>query len=219
MDPCGDQRRLRLEVTTFLAVAALSQSGCAIFTHLEASRQRDHFSFTPSFAVEDEQFRRSLDNVGSVMVGGNHAELLENGDALFPAMEKDILEAKHSVNIETYIFKPDEVGRRFAAAMIEAVSRGAIGYTGGFAFEKRWLGNARDKTEWHESSVRVTGPVVAQMQAIFSKGTPRRSRKCSISWPFKPPGRAFTSKTPTSSPTSRSGPRSSRPLRAASTSR
>lgn len=207
---------------TAFAAVALTQSGCAIFTQLEASRQRDHYSFTPAFAIEDAQFRRSLDNVGSVMVGGNHAELLENGDGVFPAIEKDILEAKRSVNIEVYIFKPDEVGRRFADAMIAAARRGvevrllvdaqgsalgslekeldaagvrcevyrtarryaifgrrthrklvivdgAIGYTGGFGFDKRWLGNARDKTEWHESSVRVTGPVVAQMQAIFSE--------------------------------------------------
>jgi cardiolipin synthase len=46
---------------------------------------------------------------------------------------------------------------------------GKIGYTGGFCIDKRWLGKARDKSEWHDSSVRVTGPVVAQMQAIFSE--------------------------------------------------
>jgi cardiolipin synthase len=46
---------------------------------------------------------------------------------------------------------------------------GKIGYTGGFCVDKRWLGNARDKTEWHDSSVRVTGPVVSQMQAVFSE--------------------------------------------------
>jgi cardiolipin synthase len=184
--------------------------------------QRNHYSFSPSFSVEDPQFRRSLDNVGSVMVGGNSAELLENGDGVFPAMLKDIQEAKVSVDIESYIFTPDEVGRLFADAMIAATHRGvqvrllvddqggklgklekeledagvkceiyrpagryaiwgrrthrklvivdgAIGYTGGFGIDKRWQGNARDKSEWHDSAVRVTGPVVAQMQSIFSE--------------------------------------------------
>jgi cardiolipin synthase len=46
---------------------------------------------------------------------------------------------------------------------------GRIGYTGGLGIDKRWLGNARDKNEWRDTQVRVTGPVVAQMQAIFSE--------------------------------------------------
>jgi cardiolipin synthase len=206
-----------------LASASLADGGCAI-TRLAPSAQRDIYTFRPLFTVEDPQFRRSLDSVGSVMVGGNLAELLENGDGVFPAMIKDIREAKASVNLETYIFKPDAAGKLFADAMIEAARRGVqvrllidahggtlgslrkgleaagvnckeyrplrlysiygvgrrthrklvivdgrIGYTGGFGIDERWLGNAGDKSEWHDSSVRVTGPVVAQMQAIFSE--------------------------------------------------
>ena len=155
---------------TFLAVAALSQSGCAIMTQMEASRQRDHYSFTPSFSIEDTQFRRWLDNVGSVIVGGNHAQLLENGDGLFPAIEKDILEAKHSVNIETYIFKPDEVGRRLADAMIGAARRGV---------EVRLLVDAQGSTlgslrkELDAAGVRCNARCIAPPDATrFSEGAP-----------------------------------------------
>jgi cardiolipin synthase len=205
-----------------LAAAIAAPLGCAAMKPLVPKDQRDHYEFNPVFSVEDPQFRRSLDNVGSTMVGGNSAELLENGDGVFPAMLKDIGEAKLSVHIEMYIFKDDEVGRTFADAMIAAARRGvhvrvlvdgqggklgklkedleaagvkcktyrpagryviwgrrthrklvivdgAIGYTGGFGIDKRWRGNARDATEWHDSAVRVTGPVVAQMQSIFSE--------------------------------------------------
>jgi len=208
--------------TTLLAWAAFAQTGCAIVKRAVPQDQRSHYRFRPSFSVEDPQFRRALDAFGSVMVGGNSAELLENGDGVFSAMTKDIREAKSSVDIEVYIFKPDEVGRLFTDAMIEAARRGVevrllidgqggklgslreeleaagvicrkyrpvgrypvfgrrthrklvivdgkIGYTGGFCLDKRWLGNAGDKTEWHDSAARVTGPVVAQMQAIFSE--------------------------------------------------
>jgi cardiolipin synthase len=204
-----------------LALVLLTVSGCSII-RLGSSQQRDHYTFVPSFSVEDPQFRRALDGFGSVMVGGNAAVLLENGDGMFSAMLGDIREAKASVSIEVYIFMPDEAGRLFADAMIEAAGRGVevrllvddqggklgdlkaelegagvvckkyrplgkyafygrrthrklviidgkIGYTGGFCIDKRWLGDARDKTEWHDSAVRVTGPVVAQMQAIFSE--------------------------------------------------
>jgi cardiolipin synthase len=212
----------RIVITLALATAAFAESGCAFMTQMAPKSQRDHYSFTPSFSVEDPQFRRSLDSVGSVMVGGNAATLLENGDGVFPAIIKDIGEARVSVDIEVYIFNSDEVGRRLAGTLIEAAGRGVqvrllvdaqggklknlrkemeaagvncesyrpashyslvgrrthrklvivdgkIGYTGGFGFDKRWLGDARDKSEWHDSAVRVTGPVVAQMQAIFSE--------------------------------------------------
>jgi len=204
------------------ASAALAPLGCAGMKHTSASGQRDHYTFTPTFSVEDPQFRRSLDNVGYVMVGGNSAVLLENGDGVFTAMLKEIREAKVSVNFESYIFEDDEAGKLFANAFSEAVGRGVpvrvlvdaqggklaglrkdmdtagvicksyrpasryaitgrrshrkllivdgkTGYTGGFGIDKRWLGNARDKTEWHDAAVRVEGPVVAQMQAIFSE--------------------------------------------------
>jgi cardiolipin synthase len=58
------------------------------------------------------------------MVPGNFATLLKNGDEIFPAMTKAIREARTSVNLETYIFQPDEAGRQFADAMIEAARRG-----------------------------------------------------------------------------------------------
>ena len=113
----------RWVATAVLAFVALPVSGCSII-RLGSSPQRDHYSFVPSFSVEDPQFRRALDGFGSVMVGGNAAVLLENGDGMFSAMTKDIREAKVSVSIEAYIFMPDEAGRLFADAMIEAARRG-----------------------------------------------------------------------------------------------
>jgi cardiolipin synthase A/B len=44
---------------------------------------------------------------------------------------------------------------------------GKIGFTGGFAVDDRWKGNARNPEEWRDTNVRVEGPVVAQLQAIF----------------------------------------------------
>ena len=209
-------RRRRLVRVLVAVVALVALAGCA-------SGQRQKFSFEPPFPVEDPQFRRSLENIGGVLVGGNSATLLENGDGVFPAMLEDIREARVSVNLETYIYKDDEVGRQFADAMIAAARRGVqvrlmvdaqgsrlgklrkeleaagvicrdyrpvflvypafgrrthrkllivdgrVAYTGGFCFDKRWLGDARDKTEWHDSAVRATGPVVAQMQAVFAE--------------------------------------------------
>ena len=58
------------------------------------------------------------------MVGGNDAPLLMNGDEIFPAMTAEIRRAKKTVNLETYIFQPDEAGTQFADAMIDAAKKG-----------------------------------------------------------------------------------------------
>jgi cardiolipin synthase len=46
---------------------------------------------------------------------------------------------------------------------------GKICFTGGMGIQKEWLGNAGNANEWRDDQVEVTGPVVAQMQAIFSE--------------------------------------------------
>lgn len=44
---------------------------------------------------------------------------------------------------------------------------GEVGFTGGVGFAPQWEGDAQDPDHWRETHVRVTGPVVAQMQAVF----------------------------------------------------
>ncbi len=45
---------------------------------------------------------------------------------------------------------------------------GAIGYTGGFGIDDRWLGDGRRDGEWRDTNVRFEGPAVAQLQAAFA---------------------------------------------------
>ncbi len=204
--------------------ALASAPGCTILTNVWGSEKRDVYKLGHVFSVSDPAFRRSLDTFGAPMVGGNTAELLVNGDQIFPAMTRDIRDARTSVNLETYIFQPDEAGRMFADAMIAAARRGVqvrllvdawgsklrslgeeleaagvqvrkyrplrlfsvykvgkrthrkilvvdgkIAYTGGLGIAEQWLGDARNSKEWRDTQVRVTGPVVDQMQAIFAE--------------------------------------------------
>lgn len=44
---------------------------------------------------------------------------------------------------------------------------GRIAYIGGFAFDDRWLGDARTPQEWRDMAVRLAGPVVTQVQRVF----------------------------------------------------
>ena len=107
-----------------LAATALGGSGCTLTSNLLGSEKRNVYKFDPQFEVESASFRRSTEALGTPMVGGNRASLLKNGDEIFPAMTKEIRQAGKSVNLETYIFQPDEAGRMFADAMIDAAKRG-----------------------------------------------------------------------------------------------
>jgi len=51
---------------------------------------------------------------------------LRSGDEAFPAMLTAIDEATSSVQLESYIFADDEVGRRFRDALVRAAQRGVV---------------------------------------------------------------------------------------------
>lgn len=70
-------------------------------------------------------FARGLWRIAAADVSsGNSVRLLRDGPATFDAMLKLVDEARSSVAIESYIFRSDEVGRRFADAMEGAARRG-----------------------------------------------------------------------------------------------
>lgn len=71
-------------------------------------------------------FARGLWRIAAADVScGNRVTLLRNGDATFGAMLECIARARETVCLEGYIFRDDEVGQRFAAALGEAAERGA----------------------------------------------------------------------------------------------
>jgi cardiolipin synthase A/B len=45
---------------------------------------------------------------------------------------------------------------------------GAVGFTGGVGIADQWRGDAQDKDHWRDTHFRVEGPVVSQMQAVFT---------------------------------------------------
>ncbi|HYR46641.1 MAG TPA: phospholipase D-like domain-containing protein [Thermoanaerobaculia bacterium] len=218
------RRAFTLPLFCLASAGLLGSCGCTVISDLIGSEKRDVYKFDHPFAVADPAFRRSLDTFGTTMIPGNTAELLKNGDEIFPAMTAAIRQAQKTVNLETYIFQPDEGGKQFADAMIDAARRGVevrllidawgsklddlreplekagvhwrkyrpvrlfsiykvgkrthrkilvvdgkVAFTGGLGIQKRWLGNARNSNEWRDTQVRVTGPVVDQMQAIFAE--------------------------------------------------
>ena len=62
--------------------------------------------------------------VGSPLTTGNAVQLLQDGSATYQAMFAAIASAQDHINVETYILDDDEVGQRFAQALIDKQKRG-----------------------------------------------------------------------------------------------
>ena len=81
------------------------------------SRGKETSIFDRHLALEEEI-------AGSPLVVGNKVALLVDGPAAFQAMFGAIGRARDHVHLETYIIEDDEVGRKFAAALMQAQARG-----------------------------------------------------------------------------------------------
>ena len=83
--------------------------------------------FTEGFKAEpgsEEFVQWTSGYLNSPILQGGEVEILQNGDAFYPAMLEAIRKAKDSVNFEVYIFEPDEVGRQFMEAFKERARAG-----------------------------------------------------------------------------------------------
>ncbi|HEX5804636.1 MAG TPA: cardiolipin synthase [Azospira sp.] len=74
--------------------------------------------------ILDKQIALEQAIAGSPLVVGNKVTLLKDGAATYPAMFDAIRNARDHVNLETYIFEDDEVGRQFADLLLETQRRG-----------------------------------------------------------------------------------------------
>ncbi|MBX3464488.1 MAG: PLDc N-terminal domain-containing protein [Planctomycetes bacterium] len=96
------------------------------------ARERAHAGGTPrpeaTVAVPGDDFpglTRAVDRIaGWPLVPGNSLQLLEDGDAAYPAMLAAIDGAGRSIAMATYLFDVDAIGERFAAALAAAAARG-----------------------------------------------------------------------------------------------
>lgn len=74
--------------------------------------------------VLDKQIALEQAIVGHPLVLGNKVALLEDGAATYAAMFEAIRAAKDHINIESYIFEDDDVGRQFSDLLLQQQARG-----------------------------------------------------------------------------------------------
>jgi cardiolipin synthase len=75
--------------------------------------------------------------------------------------------------VDLRVFRPvsplalHKIGKRTHRKIL--VVDGRVCFTGGMCIDKRWLGNARNESEWRDTQAHITGPVAGQMQSIFAE--------------------------------------------------
>ncbi|ARO87596.1 cardiolipin synthase B [Nitrosospira lacus] len=74
--------------------------------------------------IFDRHLAQVEELMGSPLVTGNKITLLLDGPATYKSMFSAIQGAKNHINMETYSIEDDEIGRRFAAALIERQKNG-----------------------------------------------------------------------------------------------
>ena len=79
-----------------------------------------------------------------------------------------------AAGVETQVFRPvhwyslDKASHRSHIRVV--VVDGAIGYTGGFGIDDKWLGDGKTAGAWRDTNVRFRGPTVMQLQGTFVAG-------------------------------------------------
>ncbi|HVT04343.1 MAG TPA: cardiolipin synthase [Thermoanaerobaculia bacterium] len=77
------------------------------------------------FGIRDAGFMQTMWALtGAQIIGGNKVEILKNGVEIFPSMLSAIREARHTINMESYIYWDGEIGRNFAEALAERCRAG-----------------------------------------------------------------------------------------------
>jgi cardiolipin synthase A/B len=98
--------------------------------------------------ILDKQIALEQAIVDSPLSLGNKVTLLEDGAATYAAMFSAIRGARDSVNLETYIFEGDDVGRQFADLLLERQAAGVqvnviYDSVGGFSTPKAFFDRLR----------------------------------------------------------------------------
>ena len=105
----------------------------------------------------------------------NHLTLLQNGEDFFPALLDAIENAHSEIYLETYIFYPDEVGRRVIDALKKAVARGVQVHV-----ILDWLGTGRKLCHLLNREFMAAGIECHVFNRWFRRGFVRLHRKICV---------------------------------------
>ena len=109
-----------------LGVAATTALGWYAADSLRHRREGAFgYEIATDLEVDSPEFLRAAEALtGAPITNGNRAELLINGDSIFPAFLETIASAKRSLNLQTYVYWRGDIARDVAAAVSKKAREG-----------------------------------------------------------------------------------------------
>ena len=116
----------RTRTGLFIGLAVLATTALAVLVaNFMGGEKKVERRVGAAYSIEDPRFARELGVLlGPPFVGGNHTQVLLNGDEIFPSMLTAIRGARQSITFETYIYWSGDIGRAFADALAERARAG-----------------------------------------------------------------------------------------------
>jgi cardiolipin synthase len=122
-DSAAKQAWRRYALPAALGGAAMSWYAADSLRH----RREGAFGYdlAESVPVDSPEFLRAAEALtGAPISHGNEAELLINGDRIFPAFLDTVASAERTLNLQTYVYWRGEIAREVAAAVCERAKAG-----------------------------------------------------------------------------------------------
>jgi cardiolipin synthase A/B len=142
----------------------------ALFRDMQAARES--INFETFLAKEGELTRRMSELLAVKAREGVEVRMLLDGSG-GKHYGKDELRSLREAGVRIAKFHPIRVSNLGLINNRDhrkiTVIDGRIGYTGGHCLVDNWLGEGQDREHFRDISVRVEGPVVAQLQSAFSE--------------------------------------------------
>ena len=144
-------RPLNMDSTAYLVLSwiGLGFLSLMLFLALFEPPLPYRISKRPPLPLDSNQFRRLIAALGSsTFHPRNQIDVLPNGEVYYEAELEAIRQARHSVNIEAYIFKKGRVARAFLDALVERARSGVevnmvIDAVGSFSTGRRTFNELR----------------------------------------------------------------------------
>jgi cardiolipin synthase len=112
-------------IWTILATALLTALAGLALVNFAVGEKRIERRVKRLYSASHPQFRQAMGVLlGPPIVGGNRIETLVNGDRIFPAMLREIRNAKKTITFETFVYWEGQIGRQFADALCERARAG-----------------------------------------------------------------------------------------------
>jgi cardiolipin synthase len=112
-------------IWTILATALVTALIGLALVNLTVGEKRIERRVKRLYSASHPQFRQAMGVLlGPPIVGGNRIETLVNGDRIFPAMLREIRNAKKTITFETFVYWEGQIGKQFADALCERARAG-----------------------------------------------------------------------------------------------